>query len=189
MLAETCRHGHPRTPENTYVKTDGRSFCKVCNAEATRRSYARRVKGLDIPRLRDLEADRRRAEEESDRRERRRLRGCDVAKALRAERRRRNPRRRVRDEARRTWERENRAAIRAKVRALKGTVCWSCGGEFVNSSDLHFHHRDPSTKSFTIGDEMGRSRNWEKLEAEIAKCDVLCIPCHRERHGLAEVAA
>jgi hypothetical protein len=29
-IADTCRNGHPRTPESTYTRSDGRSECKEC---------------------------------------------------------------------------------------------------------------------------------------------------------------
>jgi hypothetical protein len=55
--------------------------------------------------------------------------------------------------------------------------CVDCGA----TTDLHFHHRDPTTKAFTIGS--GNGRPWRTLEVEIAKCDVLCVVCHDARHG------
>ena len=52
--------------------------------------------------------------------------------------------------------------------------CSKCG----SGSQLNVHHIDPSIK-FT-------HKIWtyskEKREAELAKCIVLCDPCHREHH-------
>jgi predicted Zn-ribbon and HTH transcriptional regulator len=64
------------------------------------------------------------------------------------------------------------------VAGIKGTTCSDCGGTF-ESALLHFHHRNPETKSFTIG-----TGTWsrESLLAEIEKCDVLCVGCHSKRH-------
>jgi predicted HNH restriction endonuclease len=45
---------------------------------------------------------------------------------------------------------------------------------------LDYHHRDPSTKSFTIG--VNRRVSMEDLLAELEKCDVLCANCHRAVH-------
>ena len=56
--------------------------------------------------------------------------------------------------------------------------CVQCG--FDDSRALVFHHRDPSTKSFTIANHTNRSR--ENLLKEIAKCDVLCANCHTIHH-------
>jgi hypothetical protein len=57
--------------------------------------------------------------------------------------------------------------------------CVDCG-----ESDpvvLEFDHRDPAAKSFSIGDALGKTWQWEKIAAEIAKCDVRCANCHRRR--------
>ncbi len=36
---ETCLHGHPRTPENTYVRRNGWIMCKPCARASVMRSY------------------------------------------------------------------------------------------------------------------------------------------------------
>lgn len=64
----------------------------------------------------------------------------------------------------------------AKLRELKGVVCQKCG----SNNDLHFHHRDPSTKSFDVAKNF--SRNFELLLNEIDKCDLICHACHKEEH-------
>jgi len=48
---------------------------------------------------------------------------------------------------------------------------------------LDFHHRDPSTKSFSLGGAVGLHLGHTKLIREMAKCDVLCSNCHRRRHA------
>lgn len=45
---------------------------------------------------------------------------------------------------------------------------------------LDFHHKDPSTKLFTIAAGHRTVYNKEKILAEIAKCRVLCANCHRK---------
>ena len=48
---------------------------------------------------------------------------------------------------------------------------------------LVFHHRDQTTKLFTIGNAVGDNTiTWEAFIAEIAKCDVVCANCHLRRH-------
>jgi hypothetical protein len=47
---------------------------------------------------------------------------------------------------------------------------------------LDFHHRDPSIKSFEIARGV-KCRSLEAVQAEIAKCDVVCANCHRKRHA------
>lgn len=57
-----------------------------------------------------------------------------------------------------------------------GGACASCGS---TAEDLQFDHVDPATKSFTIG------RLWSMadatVEAELAKCQLLCKPCHQTK--------
>jgi hypothetical protein len=59
---------------------------------------------------------------------------------------------------------------------LAGRDCSRCG----SSLDLQFHHRDPLEKVGNINSMLSWSRN--TLEAEIAKCDVLCASCHQQHH-------
>lgn len=53
---------------------------------------------------------------------------------------------------------------------------------------LDFHHRDPSTKLFNIGQESVSTYSYSvfrsKIVEEILKCDILCPTCHRRRHIL-----
>jgi hypothetical protein len=47
---------------------------------------------------------------------------------------------------------------------------------------MDFDHRPGETKCFNLSIAAGQTRlSWEKMEAEIAKCDVVCANCHRER--------
>ena len=74
--------------------------------------------------------------------------------------------------------RERRAANRTWLRGIKSLPCIDCGNSYP-SCVMEFHHRDPSEKSFTIGEELGRNR--DRIIAEIAKCDLICANCHRIR--------
>lgn len=85
----------------------------------------------------------------------------------------------------------NRPAVNAaaRQRSLKNRewteefkcklACALCGER--HPSCLEFHHRDPSEKDGEVSIALA---HWskEKLEAEIAKCDVLCANCHRKHH-------
>jgi hypothetical protein len=90
----------------------------------------------------------------------------------------------------REWRVANREAVNAAkrqwsatsvdlMRSLKGTTCVDCGGTFP-PEQLHFHHRDPSTKLFILAAAGRHTR--AAVRAEAKKCDVLCKPCHEERH-------
>jgi hypothetical protein len=65
--------------------------------------------------------------------------------------------------------------------AALGGACRGCG--FSSPVDaLEFHHRDAHTKEFGISVD-GVPRGWGKIEAELAKCVLLCANCHRETHA------
>jgi transposase len=66
----------------------------------------------------------------------------------------------------------------AKLRLVgeAGGCCVLCGyDEFAGA--LHFHHVDPSTKSFGLA-MRGLTKSIEKLREEAAKCVLLCANCH-----------
>ena len=46
---------------------------------------------------------------------------------------------------------------------------------------LEFHHRDESTKKFSISEGKGNSTSM--VQKEIAKCDILCKNCHMKLHN------
>jgi len=47
---------------------------------------------------------------------------------------------------------------------------------------MEFHHRDPKSKEFTIGNKVGHLI-FDKLKVELDKCDLLCCHCHRTLHA------
>ena len=59
-----------------------------------------------------------------------------------------------------------------------GIWCAHCGENDYRCLD--FHHIDPSTKSFSIGNQEARS--FQSILKEIQKCIVLCSNCHRKEH-------
>jgi hypothetical protein len=56
--------------------------------------------------------------------------------------------------------------------------CVDCGEADVLV--LEFDHRDPATKRREIG-YLAARKAWHLVAAEIAKCDVRCVNCHRRR--------
>lgn len=64
---------------------------------------------------------------------------------------------------------------------LKGGSCNMCGYN-SNISALEFHHRDPSTKVFSIDTRKLANTNRDTLLIELNKCDLICANCHREHH-------
>lgn len=64
---------------------------------------------------------------------------------------------------------------RQEALMLLGGTCVRCGTD----EDLNFDHIDASQKAFSIGKMWSVSR--EKFLSEIAKCQILCAPCHRNK--------
>lgn len=67
---------------------------------------------------------------------------------------------------------------REKIADLKSGPCADCGLRF-HPVCMDFDHRDPSEKVRNISAMV--AQNWETIEIEIAKCDLVCANCHRIR--------
>jgi hypothetical protein len=61
--------------------------------------------------------------------------------------------------------------------SLKDRPCKKCDGKFPPHV-MDWHHRDRTTKRFTLGRGSFRHSR-EILLIEIEKCDLLCSNCHR----------
>ena len=83
-------------------------------------------------------------------------------------------------EAERAYQREYQLARyhrrRAAAVAQLGGRCVRCG----STDDLDFDHVDPGTKRFTIAARLV-SVTENVLQAELAKCQLLCRSCHVEK--------
>lgn len=69
------------------------------------------------------------------------------------------------------------------VRTLKfDRPCMDCG-EIHPSWAMEYDHRDPLTKVDNVANFAGRrmAKNPQRLLDEIAKCDLVCVLCHRYR--------
>jgi hypothetical protein len=81
---------------------------------------------------------------------------------------------------------EWRRRVKRKLIDAAGGECVLCGYDQFPGA-LHFHHLEPSTKKFSISRE-GVTRSFAELEAEAAKCVLLCANCHAEvEAGVASV--
>lgn len=90
-----------------------------------------------------------------------------------------------RDHAHQTWS-ELRKSKKAWLDAYKRKQsCAKCGESDVVCLD--FHHRDPNEKHFNIAVAIARA-SIERLQNEVAKCDILCANCHRKLHAAERVA-
>jgi len=55
-----------------------------------------------------------------------------------------------------------------------------CGGQFPPYV-MDFDHRPGEQKAYAVSEMVSRMVRWEKIEAEVAKCDLVCSNCHRVR--------
>lgn len=73
------------------------------------------------------------------------------------------------------WFREHKATLK----------CSRCPEN--HPATLDFHHEDPTAKEINIGTAVRQCWSVKRIEAEMAKCIVLCANCHRKLHAsLAE---
>ena len=77
---------------------------------------------------------------------------------------------------------ERQRAALAWLRELRRVPCMDCGRTLAPHV-MDFDHRDPKMKSFSLTTGKAYLKNRAVLEAEIAKCDVVCGNCHRIRTG------
>ncbi len=61
----------------------------------------------------------------------------------------------------------------------KGGSCEVCGYNRCVGA-LDFHHLDPTTKKFRVGN--GNTKSYESDIEEVDKCILVCSNCHREIH-------
>ena len=78
--------------------------------------------------------------------------------------------------ARNKKQRAERKAWIDEYKTAKG--CRKCGYN-AHPVALELNHIDPSTKEFTVSRILGSGFTWEKVLAEIEKCDVMCSNCHQ----------
>jgi|APSaa5957512576_1039674.scaffolds.fasta_scaffold19861_2 hypothetical protein len=76
-------------------------------------------------------------------------------------------------------DKRRRIERRAVVERMKAVPCAGCHGSYPFFV-MDFDHRDPSGKLFEINRALAR-RAWSLVLTEIAKCDVVCVNCHRLR--------
>lgn len=80
---------------------------------------------------------------------------------------------------RRNYAKRWHARRRQLFDILKEHPCQDCG-QMYPPYVMDWDHRDPKDKVMTIAD-MKNCTAWDKVLAEIAKCDLVCSNCHRIR--------
>ncbi len=84
---------------------------------------------------------------------------------------------------------QNRARWRANavmLNEIRDVPCLDCGRRFPPCV-MQFDHRDPSTKKYEVTRIIARAR--PVILAEVAKCDIVCTNCHRDRTYGRRIAA
>jgi hypothetical protein len=64
------------------------------------------------------------------------------------------------------------------IRELKKQPCTDCGNKYP-FYQMDFDHIDASNKLFSLA--AYKLHSWGKIKEEIAKCELVCCMCHRER--------
>ncbi|HIF57881.1 MAG TPA: hypothetical protein EYQ26_00055 [Rhodospirillales bacterium] len=74
--------------------------------------------------------------------------------------------------------------MKNKMLEYKGGKCISCGFD-GHPAAFDFHHRDPKEKEFHPSKLRNTSwdKNYDKITAELDKCDLLCKNCHAIAHA------
>ncbi len=81
-----------------------------------------------------------------------------------------------------------RKRLTDRVREIKDRPCTDCKNRFPYYV-MDLDHLDPKQKCFSIGNKLTVGISMARLEAELAKCEVVCANCHRIRtHGKRGVA-
>jgi len=60
-------------------------------------------------------------------------------------------------------------------------VCTKCGHSF-HPAAMVYHHRDPKKKGTEVSNLVACGASIERIDEEIAKCDLMCSNCHRILH-------
>lgn len=81
-------------------------------------------------------------------------------------------------------KRDRRNRLRKQIDASKDRPCMDCGIQYPPYI-MDFDHRPDEQKLFNIGNSV-QTYTLEALQAEIAKCDVVCSNCHRHRTWLRQ---
>ena len=80
-------------------------------------------------------------------------------------------------------EKINKLRIERKTKliAMLGGGCAVCGYSKYSGA-LHFHHREPNEKKFTLS-LRDMTKGWGRLLEEVRKCQLVCANCHAELHA------
>lgn len=75
--------------------------------------------------------------------------------------------------------RRQRRRLKDYIAEQKAKPCMDCGRPYPPYV-MDFDHREPSKKEFEIA-RLFLTHSLKIIDRELAKCDVVCANCHRER--------
>lgn len=82
------------------------------------------------------------------------------------------------------YDRNNKTAavLTYRIQRMRAEgICVDCGITYPDEPwMMEFDHLEGHEKISNVG-LMKRCGSWKKIEAEVAKCDLLCLVCHRRR--------
>lgn len=81
-----------------------------------------------------------------------------------------------------TYARQKKRGLKRKIDFVKraGGECIECGYK-NNYAVLHFHHKNPAQKDFTLDQRSMANRSLNQCLTELDKCELLCSNCHMEK--------
>jgi len=78
------------------------------------------------------------------------------------------------------YSKKNKNKTLEYIKELKNRPCTDCNKTFVHVA-MDFDHLDRSQKTHAISGLYARHASKEKIDAEVAKCELVCAVCHRIR--------
>lgn len=78
------------------------------------------------------------------------------------------------------WVQDRRLKIVVWFNEYKSSCSCACGEN--DPICLDFHHKNVNNKVLEISNAVSNGWSLQKLQAEIAKCKVVCANCHRKIH-------
>jgi len=79
-----------------------------------------------------------------------------------------------------SWSDQRKSKLNQFVIQKKSGLCVDCSKSFIPAA-MHFDHRPGEIKIRHIRGLIDRAVSFEIIQTEIAKCDLVCVGCHRIR--------
>ena len=73
---------------------------------------------------------------------------------------------------------KRKKALKRIGKIKESSPCLDCG-QYFNYYQMDFDHRENEVKFMEVSKMF--NYKWERIEAEISKCDLVCANCHRKR--------